>query len=113
MGNLRRMLSRAMPLSPWDDGKKDREWSMTKRRQRRAEQRETEAEAQVGAAQLATCRHGIPTTDIDAANCAFYEDPEHLMIAVGECRHSCNGSPCGSEACSWVCHHPAQRGRAG
>jgi hypothetical protein len=45
MSNLRRMLSRAMRTSPWDDGKKDREWSMTKRRQRRIEQRETQAEA--------------------------------------------------------------------
>src|SRR5437762_3324350 len=42
MGNLRRMLARAMRTSPWDDGKKDREWGMTKRRQRRIEQRETE-----------------------------------------------------------------------
>lgn len=42
MSNLRRMLSRAMRTSPWDDGKKDREWGMTKRRQRRIEQRETE-----------------------------------------------------------------------
>jgi hypothetical protein len=42
MSNLRRMLSRAMRTSPWDDGKKDREWGMTKRRQRLIEQRETE-----------------------------------------------------------------------
>jgi hypothetical protein len=43
--NLRRMLSRAMRTSPWDDGKKDREWGQVKRRQRRIEQRETQAEA--------------------------------------------------------------------
>lgn len=30
---------------------------------------------------LGTCRHGIPTTDPDAANCAYYEDPENLRPA--------------------------------
>lgn len=43
MNNLRRMLARSMPSDHhWDDGKKDRQQSNTKRRARRAEQRETE-----------------------------------------------------------------------
>ena len=52
-------------LATWGS-KADRRWGKDKRRRKRIEAR---------------CRHGIPTTDPDAASCAWYEDPEHIQPA--------------------------------
>ena len=90
---MARMLARAMRTSPWDDGREDREWSMTKRRQRRIEQRET--------------RDMIPMPCGPAAVCPPVGDryPCVHEAAGEECRHGCSGCrPCSSEACTFVCH---------
>lgn len=103
MSNLRRMLSRAMRTSPWDDGKKDREWGMTKRRQRRIEQRETgqlvteAAEPEPGAWPPAWFGAARSDRTDTAAR------PEEIL-RDRDCRHGCNGSPCGGETCTSVCH---------
>jgi hypothetical protein len=60
-------------------------------------------------AKRAEARLVLVEIEDEAPPAVVFDEHELAVIGMyeGDCQHGCNGSPCGSEQCTFICHEDA------